>query len=251
MLSGSSRRQDGALPGEAWHIRHVLSEQTSEQTLDQPEAASGAGSAVAERILQAIVSLEFEPGSVVTETTLMAWLSVGRSSVREAVQRLAPTGLVSVRPRVGVAIAPVSLLDVENVYEARHALERTIVRLAAARGTDRGLEELGRLARLPSRGPGLGSVAHDRALHGAIARLAGNAFLERALDNVLVANARVWSLFFRLNGRRDEYLVSHDRIVNAIAARDPDAAEAAVRSHLEASREVLERVFWRPAGNAP
>lgn len=78
-----------------------------------------------------IVSLQLEPGSMVTEAALLQRLGTSRSSLREAVVRLIDVGLAVVIPRTGIAIAPVRLLDVQNVYEARQVIETTLVRLAA------------------------------------------------------------------------------------------------------------------------
>lgn len=219
-----------------------MSATTIRHAVDDREAV---GPSVYERLLEMLVSLELEPGTVVTESVLLARVGGARSTLREAVQRLTDTGLVSVLPRTGIAVAPVRLLDVQNVYEARLALETCLVRLAAERATPTDLEGLvaSSAARPPSAGPA-DFMASDRRIHASIAALARNDLLSRALVNVLLTSSRMWALFFRLNGAGDNYYFSHDEILDAVRRRDADAAQAAVERHLEGSRNLLRSVFW-------
>jgi DNA-binding GntR family transcriptional regulator len=206
-----------------------------------------APSAVFERLLEMVVELELEPGAVVTEAFLAERLGTSRSSLREAVQRLGETGLLSARARTGISVAPVSLLDVQNVYEARAAIEGQLARLAAERATKADIVSLKALNHeLRSAGSPQDFRRHDRQLHIAIGQLGKNPLLDRALGIVLSTNARLWALFGRLNGLGGEgdWFYSHDELVDAIDTGDPDRAEQAVVKHLEASRRLLGTVFW-------
>ena len=82
------------------------------------KAIAESASAKAYRVLEKmIVTLELAPGSVTTEKALIEKLSLRRTPVREAIQRLAWEGLVSVRPRAGLEIAPVTARRVLTVKE--------------------------------------------------------------------------------------------------------------------------------------
>lgn len=210
-----------------------------------------------ERLVDLIVTLELEPGSVVTETTLLKRLGTGRSSIREAVVRLIDTGLATVIPRTGIAIAPVRLLDVQNVYEARSVIETTLARLAAERSRPDQVAAF--IALADSLEPGAAPrdfLAFDRRFHAAMADLASNELLSRSLRSVLLTSSRVWALYFRLNGAghhaidgsAPEQYLSHAPTVEAIAARDPDAAQRAIERYLEESRARLSSVFWPQGG---
>ena len=86
-------------------------------------ADSGPATARAYRTLERmIVTLELAPGSVATEATLIERVGLGRTPVREALQRLAWEGLVEVRPRAGVAVAPLARRGL--AARARRALRR-------------------------------------------------------------------------------------------------------------------------------
>src|SRR5690554_240179 len=99
--------------------------------------------AKAYRILERmIVTLELAPGSVVTEGALIARLGLGRTPVREATQRLAWEGLMEVRPRAGLAIAPLNPGDWLRVIEARAGVEAVLARSAACHATPAVAERL-------------------------------------------------------------------------------------------------------------
>ncbi|TIW86763.1 MAG: GntR family transcriptional regulator, partial [Mesorhizobium sp.] len=70
-----------------------------------------------------IVTLELAPASFVTEGALIERLGLGRTPVREAIQRLAWEGLLDVRPRAGIAIAPLHPGDWLRVLDARRGVE--------------------------------------------------------------------------------------------------------------------------------
>ena len=77
------------------------------------------------RILERmIVTLELAPASVATEGALIERVGLGRTPVREAIQRLAWEGLLEVRPRAGMAIAPLHAGDWLRVLDARRGVER-------------------------------------------------------------------------------------------------------------------------------
>ena len=81
-----------------------------------------------------IVTLELPPRTVTTEGALIDVLKLGRTPVREAIQRLSWEGLVEVRPRAGLAIAPLNASDWLKVIDARRGLEVTLAKTAARVG---------------------------------------------------------------------------------------------------------------------
>ena len=82
-----------------------------------------------------IVTLQLAPGSVVSEAELTARLGLGRTPVREAVQRLAQERLVDVFPRRGIQVTTVDALALGDLGEVRLQLESLAARLAAERAT--------------------------------------------------------------------------------------------------------------------
>src|SRR3954447_1049384 len=78
-----------------------------------------------------IVTLELAPDSIATEGGLIERVGLGRTPVREAIQRLAWEGLIEVRPRAGLAIAPLRAADWVRVLDARSGVEKVLARSAA------------------------------------------------------------------------------------------------------------------------
>ena len=71
---------------------------------------------------------DLAPGSIATEGTLIERVGLGRTPVREAIQRLAWEGLLEVRPRAGMAIAPLHAADWLRVLDARRGVEKVLAR---------------------------------------------------------------------------------------------------------------------------
>ena len=92
-------------------------------------ASSGPATARAYRTLERmIVTLELAPGCVATEATLIERVGLGRTPVREAIQRLSWEGLLDIRPRAGLAIAPLHPGDWLRVVDARRGVEIVLAR---------------------------------------------------------------------------------------------------------------------------
>ncbi len=99
---------------------------------DSIEQTGESATARAYRALERlIVTLELAPGSVTTERLLIERIGLGRTPVREAIQRLSWEGLVEVRPRAGLAIAPLPRRRLARVLDARHGVEIVMARSAA------------------------------------------------------------------------------------------------------------------------
>jgi DNA-binding GntR family transcriptional regulator len=215
----------------------------------------GPGSeAVFGRLLNSIVSLEYEAGQMVSERELMERTGSSRAALRQAVTRLSDLGLITPHARKGLVVAPLDLLDVAAVYDARLAIERAVARLAAQRATP---EQVATLVALSDAAEGLVAesapafVAQDLLLHLAIAAAGRNRYLEDALTRILPTSARLWHRLYREVGSDRRFMFQHGEIIGAIGARDPEAAEAATTAHLESARQILADAFVPVAKEQP
>ena len=202
-----------------------------------------------ERLRDEIITLKLPPGLLINEQTLAERLGVTRPTLVQALHRLAETGLVSVLPRRGILISPVDLLDVQQVFDARAALESKVAELAAVRATAEQVEELRELARdldqpVSDDHRYQPFLERDQQLHLAVAALARNWFLEDALARVWMVNRRLWHLFFRERGTAANYFLRHEAILSALERRDPAAAGDAVIEHLAHAKELLHQGLW-------
>ena len=202
-------------------------------------------------------------GKLPTETEIMAEFGVSRTVVREAISKLQAGGLVETRHGIGTFVlgdanaaairlsgtdSMAALRDVVAVVELRLGVESEAAAMAATRRSD---GELGALREAHAdflRAIDSGdTVAPDMNLHLAIAHATHNAHfvdLMTQLGSILIPRTRVDTTRIAGEGRR-EYLrrvnAEHESIVTAIANRDPEAARAAMRTHLSNSRERLRR----------
>ncbi len=198
-----------------------------------------------------------------TEAAIMEEFGVSRTVVREAISKLQASGLVETRHGIGTfvvglgdsaafRIAPeqiATLHDVIAVLELRIGLETEAAALAAARRTERNLAEMrsaldGFAAALAE---GRDAVGPDFQFHQEIARATQNphyAELMGTLGSMIIPRARLSASGAAGEAQRSYLLranAEHENIYDAIANQDPDAARAAMRTHLANSRERRRR----------
>ncbi len=227
-------------------VRHELS-------LAATDGGEAEGERVFRHLLHAIVTLEYEPGTIVSERELMAQTGSTRPILRMAVVRLNDLGLITPIARKGLVIAPLDVVDVSAVYDARMAIETAAVRFAAQRATLKQIAALRSLSENKhddAQDSAAAFVARDLALHLAFAGAGRNRYLEDALTRILPLHARLWHRLYRELGSDKNFMFEHDEIIEGIAARDPDAAEQALSWHLRSAREILASVFF-PVSEEP
>jgi len=190
-----------------------------------------------------IVTLELAPGSVTTESVLIERLGLGRTPVREAVQRLAWEGLFEIRPRAGLAVAPLHAGDWLKVLDARRGVEIILARSAARFYTRDVNTRLQRAARAMQQAVMAGSVndflAADKILDEAINAAADNAFASRLAAPLQTHSRRFWYRY-RAEAGLAESAAQHVEIIRAILAHDEEQAGmqanlliSLLRSHAE------------------
>ena len=133
------------------------------------------------RIRERIVSLDMPPGSVVNESRLREELKIGRTPIREALQRLARENLVRSIPHRGTFVTDVNITDLARITEVRVVLEGHAARLAAERLTTADRDSFARLLERLEEGPSLDQrqlMRLDQQIHREIYRAARNSFLE-------------------------------------------------------------------------
>ena len=195
-----------------------------------------------------IVSCRILPGSHVTEPELMDRYSLGKASLRIALQRLVQSRLISSIPRQGYRIAPVTVKDVEEIFCLRLLIEPYAARLAAGRVNRAQLERLEQICRGQMPGE-LGNQIDffweaNKSFHMAIAVASGNERLQRTLSGLLDEMARLVALGFGAQGVRPNIERDHTMLIEHLARGDADAAETLARHHVETFRSMtMEKVL--------
>ncbi|HLY35158.1 MAG TPA: GntR family transcriptional regulator [Candidatus Limnocylindria bacterium] len=197
------------------------------------------------RLREGITSGRFQPSERLVEADLTRFLGAGRTAVRAALVRLDQEGLVTRELNRGARVRLVSDREALEIEEARSALERLLARQAAIKATPAQVRQLkqilAEMRRRLAAGDSVGYSELNPGFHQLIWASAQNATASR-----LVLNLKSQSLRFQFHtmlrpGRPQRSLHEHETIFNAIAAHEPDAAEAAMREHLE---EVVENLRW-------
>ena len=187
-------------------------------------------------IRDAILSLDLCPGQRVAIGDLADQLGVSRTPVRDALLRLEKEGLVIMIPQRGAHITPITIEDVREIYELRSVLEGYASRLAAAALTENELapEHAALQAAAAALNRGERKLASDlgHQLHELIMRKVSNRRLISYVSDLDMHYTRTRHYATLLPGRAERSQVEHQRILAALAAHDPSAAQQAMEAHL-------------------
>jgi DNA-binding GntR family transcriptional regulator len=185
-----------------------------------------------------IVTLRLAPGQLLTEAYLIERFGMGRTPVREAVQRLAWEGLMEIRPRAGVAVAALDPADFAKVLEARRGVELVLAKSAARYASSADDEAFAFVGSQMREAAEQGDVDlfldADKAFDTVLAGAAANPYAARLAAPLQTHSRRFW---FRL--KRPDSLAKaaerHVALIEAIMGRDElaavEAADALI-SHL-------------------
>jgi DNA-binding GntR family transcriptional regulator len=170
------------------------------------------------------------------EEELSARLGLGRAAVRMALVRLEHDGLVERERHRGARVRRVSEHEAIEILEARAALEGLAARHAAMNAEEAaidGLREIiAEMRRLREAGDLMGLSNMNASLHARILEASRHETAKRLSRTLSSQIVRFQYRTVLLPGRPDQSLAEHSAIVEAIASRDPDAAEAAMQRHL-------------------
>ncbi|WP_366555373.1 GntR family transcriptional regulator [Aquibaculum sediminis] len=208
------------------------------EAVESRQAGNG-GVGVYERLRADILSLHLLPGERISERALEARLGSSRTPIREALLRLEVEGLVS-RAGRSLRVAPIDLAELLEVFEYREVIEAEAVRLACRRAKAKDLAEVARmLDRLEGDESPETWFDVGTEVHVSFARLSGNRFLARAVQDTVTRIARArWMMAKSEQGRADS-LREHREILQFISQGQAEEAAAAVIAHTRIVRDTL------------
>lgn len=218
------------------------------QARDRRSLTDGVYLRLRDEILRCVLS----PGSDLREADLAARFNVSKTPVREALANLRLDGLVRTFPRRGYQVAPVTLGDINSLFDARTVIEVGAAEMAANRISDAQLIELKQLADVsydPNSNHTLSYfVQANREFHLAIAKASGNGRLVGMLERQIGELERFFYLGATLRDVNTETNKDHHEIVTVLSKRDPAAARAIMISHNNATRQGLVHALAHGAG---
>lgn len=213
---------------------------------------------IIDQLVAIIADGKLKPGDKLpSETALMERFGVGRSSLREAIGALSLIGMLTVRPGHGTHVSAAAADSfskplrwgmfvnwrekLHEFIEARLTLEQALVGLAAERATEEEIREirnghnLMKTTKLTKRR----AIHADLVFHTSIANAAHNSVLARFLEELRQPVKNWMEQKATLFGGYDRVYEQHEKILDAIQARDPARAQKAMCEHLQSVGERL------------
>ena len=207
---------------------------------------------VYERLKAAIIEMDIygaETSLRLDERSLADQLNISRTPLRAAIARLEADGLVQVVPRKGIFVVRKSLAEVLEMVIAWAALEAMAARLAAVSASDREIASLRTIASKYGDAVSetrIGEYSDDNIrFHLRILEISGNALLKTMAEGVLL---HMHAVRQRTMGESDRIIASvadHAEIINALEARDAEAAARCVFEHTMSLHDHIERSWSR------
>jgi DNA-binding GntR family transcriptional regulator len=197
-----------------------------------------------------ILTCVLDPGSKIAQPELVKRYDFGITPIREALKRLEQEGLVKSMPRFGYLISPITIRDVEEIFELRMILEKSSVGLAIQCASDEQLASIMQHANFTyiykDRETYLIFLEQNISFHRAIAVAAGNQRLAEMLTIVLGEMTRPFNLGLDLRDSAEEMRREHIAIATSLVKRDIDGAVNTIEAQITRSRErVLEMLTKR------
>jgi DNA-binding GntR family transcriptional regulator len=188
-------------------------------------------------IEQKIVTMELPPGCLISENDLSRELSIGRTPVREALQRLAAEHLVEIMPRRGIRVTEMNIRQQLRLIEVRRVLEVLEAELAAQRANQEQRVEFGELARAmretADNNDYMQFVPLDYRYHQLMAEAADNEFSAGMLDQLNGLSHRFWHHHHKQADDLNIAVRLHVRVATAIAEQDVEGARTAATEHMD------------------
>lgn len=188
-------------------------------------------------IEEKIITMELAPGELLSENELAKELGLGRTPVREALQRLARHYLVEVMPRRGIRVTEIDIKVQVRLIEVRSVLEQLQAKLAAKRATqeqrDRFLGIAVEMEKAAIRDDYLEFVLLDNEYNGLMSASCDNAFTGAMLNQLHGLSRRFWHRHYKIMNDLPEVARLHADVATAISEGDETQAENAAKEHMD------------------
>jgi DNA-binding GntR family transcriptional regulator len=214
-------------------VRNDLKSKTSTKRRSRAiEVEDGTLTDRAYRVLEEmIVTLQLSPGTVLSEQALAVRLKIGRTPIREALQRLARDGLVVIMPRRGIMVSEINLRLQLRLLEVRRELERLMASLAAERATPEERREFAEVAEAmltaAAKADDIAFMRLDQRFNILIATAARNEFARRSMGLMNALSRRFWYQHYQQVADLPLAAKLHAAVAEAVAQKKAKAAATA------------------------
>ena len=202
-------------------------------------------------LVRKITRLEYAPGSLLAERHLMEDLGIGRTPIREALQRLAIERLVDHLPNRGMLVSEISATSVQQIYEFRTLIDGYAAWLAATRATKHQIAEIRQLHDELVHATEVDDidtyVALDSQFYSILSAAAHNLLVAEAVPRIFNLHLRLWFFISSKVGGWHSIARSHEEMTQGIAQamerRDADAARAAMELYIQRRHRDIRDVL--------
>ena len=178
-----------------------------------------------------IVTLHLEPNTVLSETALAHDLGIGRTPIREALQRLAREGLVMILPRKGILVSEINPRKQLLLLAVRREIERLLARASATRLTDNERQQFIEIAdgmeQAARDNDDISFMRFDKALNSLVTVAARNEYAERAIGLMHGLSRRFWYVHYKEAADMPLCARLHAELARRISDGDPEGAALA------------------------
>ena len=206
----------------------------------QPRAKRTLGPQIADYLRREILFGKLGPNDHITQETICLQFGTSRIPVRDAIQQLLHEGFL-LQTNYGVRIAELSAQDLEDIFSIEGTLHALAVRLATERASDDAIQALVKInesIKTEAAAHRTDAVAElNETFHRSINKIADSKRLMSALRSASVHISGEYLALFPEDG--ESAFEEHDLILNAMLARDPDAAAAVMLRHVRSSAKIL------------
>ena len=183
------------------------------------------------QIEELIVTLQLPPGTVLSELVLADRLGIGRTPIREALQRLSRDGLVNILPRRGVLVSEIDLRAQLRLLEVRRVLERLMARAAAERASEEERAQFSEIAagmrRASDQEDDISFMRLDQQFNTLVSLAARNEFASRSMGLMHGLSRRFWYQHYKQAADLPLAARLHAEVAEAVAAQNIEAAGTA------------------------
>jgi DNA-binding GntR family transcriptional regulator len=207
------------------------------RTLDYPvEKPLTLRERIVEFIKDAVVSGKLSPGERVPEQEIAESFGISRTPIREAFRQLESEGFITVIPRKGAVVSPLTAKGVKDFYAIKSLLEG----YAASKACPKVLENLNQqMLKCSEKGDVKGFFKHDDQFHDTFLKACGNEKLRSLAHQLVQQFERFRVTALSLDGRMDVSVKQHVEIISAFKKGDAEHVEKLVRGNAEMSAEFL------------
>ncbi|VAV84430.1 Transcriptional regulator, GntR family [hydrothermal vent metagenome] len=203
-------------------------------------------------VKDSIINGRLKPGERVPEHEIAESFGISRTPIREAFRQLESEGFITVIPRKGAVVSPITAKDVSEFYSIKSLLEGYAAGLACAKFTEKELKRLTQINQQMQKCAAKNDVRSfyrlDNQFHEVFLSSCGNDKLCELAHQIAQQFERFRIMALSMPGRMKTSIKQHEDIIKAFTERKADVVEKLVRANAEFSAEILVTELSRGKG---